>query len=106
MPALGGDVAIESNRSADAGDQQIEGAVAVDVAACQAAGDVEPAAKCRVAFRNALEPPPPIILEQLILLAVPAPERTERPVVDLDPGRDTPVDHRQVESAVMVEVGE
>ena len=107
MPGCFRHVAQQFCRPGNRGDQQIDLAVAVDVAPAQAAADIRRAAKRRVCLRNVLKHAVPLVAKQLVAFGVLAPVRTELGIFNivLAPG-DVTIDKGEVEQAVEIEIGE
>src|SRR5262249_20419592 len=77
VTAVRGDVAVEPGPARDGGYQQVEGAVAVDVAGGQAARHAGRPAQDPVGPGDVPEPSLAVAGEQLVALGVPGPERAQ-----------------------------
>src|SRR5262249_31054604 len=78
VPPLRGDVAEYAGRPGDGRDQQVLGAVAVEVSPRHATADVVPPAERRVVRRDVPEAPRAVVGEELVAVRVLRPERAER----------------------------
>src|SRR6266851_2333274 len=106
MAFLGRDVAEQSCRSRDGGDQQIHAAVVVNVAAGQSAAYHCSLTEWDICQGYVLKFASAIVDKELISLGVLAPMRTESGTVRNGSSGDSAVDDGQVQGAVVIEIGQ